>query len=275
MLAVVSAMSLASLMAQGQCLPYHSLDEGALCSQDGENIKIVFHYKWGPINADVARGYLSTDETKVDGQRCLKTRIYGKTAKFYDNFFKVREEFVTWFKLSDLRAVRHERDTQESKYFCTNEYSFDYDSSDPHITAVIETSKKPLRTEEIPLTDCLYDLPRVFFMLRNLDRAKLKEGEVYPISFAIDAKVKTFQFSYMGLEECKIRGVGNIRALKFGVSASEDRVFSGEDMYIWFSDDGNMIPIRFKAPVKVGLVEGRIESYKGLKHPFDSLLEKD
>jgi len=271
----ICALLLAGVPAGAQCLPFHSLSEQDLCSQGGEDIKLVFHYKWGPINADVARGYLSTENATVDGQKCLKTRIYGKTARFYDNFFKVREEFVSWFRVSDLRAVRYERDTKESKYTCTNEYSFDYDPSNPHITAVVETSKRGLRTEEIALTDCLYDLPRVFFMLRNLDRSKLEEGKVYPISFAIDTKTITFHFRYLGVEECRVRGVGRIRALKFGVYADADRVFSGEDMAIWFSDDDNMLPILFKAPIKVGLVEGRMESCKGLKHPFDSLLEED
>ena len=84
----------------------------------------------------------------------------------------------------------------------------------------------------------------------------------------------TFHFHFMGVEDRNIKQVGTVRALKFGVSADADRVFSGDDMYIWFSDDDNMVPVQFIAPIKVGLVEGRLSNYKGLKHPFESLIKK-
>ena len=45
-----------------------------------------------------------------------------------------------------------------------------------------------------------------------------------------------------------------------------------EGMYMWFTDDDNRIPVLFKAPIKVGEVSGYLESYEGLKYPFNSLV---
>ena len=66
-----------------------------------------------------------------------------------------------------------------------------------------------------------------------------------------------------------------VRTIKFGAKLLEGEVFKGEaDMTIWVSDDNNRLPVLFEAPLLVGTAKGRMTSYKNIKYPFDSLIEK-
>ena len=111
-------------------------------------------------------------------------------------------------------------------------------------------------------------------LLRNIDTEKLEEGKDYPMTFAVDDDVYTLHFRYLGKENKYIDGIGSIRCLKLSFEVVSGEVFSGEsDLYGWFSDDENRIPVWFTAPLKIGKVQGRLRSYSELRNPFSSIVE--
>ena len=75
------------------CIPVKSLDEDKLAFKGGERLSFVIHYKWGGINSDVANATVKLDTTTLNGVPVFHSRVFGKTARFYDLFFKVREDF--------------------------------------------------------------------------------------------------------------------------------------------------------------------------------------
>lgn len=258
-----------------EMLPLRSLSERKLAFQSGERLGYVVHYKWGMINSDVARGYISLDTVTLDGQKVFKARIYGRTAKFYDTFFRVREDFTSWFTVEGLRPVKFTRDTKEGGYYVYNSYNYMWDPARPHIKATIESKNKQKQEIEIPISLNTYDVPSIFFLARNLDFSKLKEGGRYPLVFAIDDDVFTIYLIYKGKESKYIRRLGNVNTLKFAATLVAGEIFDGkEDMYMWFTDDNNRIPVLFSAPIKIGEVSGYLKSYEGLKHPFDSFVKR-
>ena len=114
----------------------------------------------------------------------------------------------------------------------------------------------------------------MYYVLRNIDATKLKEGGDYPMTFAVDDDVYTLHFRYLGKENKNVDGIGTVRCLKFSFEVVSGEVFSGEsDLFGWFSDDENRIPVWFSAPLKVGQVQGRLKSYSELKNPFSSMIE--
>ena len=93
--------------------------------------------------------------------------------------------------------------------------------------------------------------------------------------FAIDDDVFTIYLIYKGKESKYIRRLGNVNTLKFAATLVAGEIFDGkEDMYMWFTDDNNRIPVLFSAPIKIGEVSGYLKSYEGLKHPFDSFVKR-
>jgi hypothetical protein len=47
----------------------------------------------------------------------------------------------------------------------------------------------------------------------------------------------------------------------------------GERMIIWVTDDDNHIPIRIETPIIVGSIKVDMNSYEGLRHPLNAMIE--
>lgn len=258
------------------CIPVKSLAEKDLAYKGGENLDFVIHYKWGAINSDVAKAGVKLDTTSLNGVPVFHCSVSGRTARFYDMFFKVREDFQSWFTREGVVPMKFFRDSREGNYYSINKYTYIWDPDESkHIMAEIETSRRPVRTEELALSGCTYDLPSLFYMARNMNFSKVKPNVKYPMTFAIDDDIYNVYFIWLGREKKYIKGIGTVKTMKFAAKLIAGDVFgSGQDMFIWISEDENRIPVYFEAPIRVGTASGRLTRWKGLKHPFDSRISK-
>ena len=259
---------------EGKCVPVKKLSEESLAFKGGEKLVYTIHYKWGLINADVAQATLSLDTTVLNGRKVFHASLTGKTQKFYEKFFRVKEDLDSWFTRDGLEPMKFTRFAREGKYTCTNLYSYVRTPGDEHIKASLSNSRRGEFSATLPLDKCTYDIPLMYHVLRNIDLAGLDEGHNYPMTFAVDDEVYTLHFSYLGKEVRSVDGIGSVRCLKFGFEVVSGEVFSGDsDLFVWFSDDDNRIPVRFSAPLKVGQVQGRLRSCSELMNPFSSIIE--
>lgn len=255
------------------CVPVRSVSEDSLAFQHGERMDFVLHYKWGTINTDVATATVTLDSLTYNGQKAFRCSAYGKTSRMFDLFFKVREDFDSWFTRDGLRPLKFTRDTYEGGYEAKNTYHYIWDAAEPYIAADVYSSKRGMKAITLPLTPCTFDLPALFFFARNMDFDVVEPGRRYPMTFAIDDDVYNVYFILHGRETKKIPGLGTVKTIKFAAKLLEGEVFKGEeDMTIWVSDDENRLPVCFEAPLLVGVASGRLSGYKGLKHPFDALV---
>ena len=253
------------------CVPVRTVSEEKLAFQAGEKLDFVLHYKWGAINSDVGHATVRLDSLRFNGHDAFLCSVYGKTTKFFDLFFKVREDFKSWFTRDGLVPLKFTRDTYEGGYEARNTYIYDRSSAEPHISADLYTSKRGQRSMELPLTPCTFDLPSLFFFSRNMDFDVVEPGRRYPMTFAIDDDVFNVYFILYGRETIKVKDFGTVKTIKFAAKLLEGEVFKGEeDMLIWVTDDENRVPVYFEAPLLVGKAAGRITGYEGLKHPFTS-----
>ena len=257
------------------CVPVRAVTEEDLAFRAGEKMDFVLHYRWGAINSDVGHATVSLDAVTYNGQEAFLCSAYGRTTKFFDLFFKVREDFDSWFTCEGLRPLKFTRDTHEGKYVAKNTYIYDWNAPEPYIAADVYSSSSGQRNLELPLTSCTYDLPALFFLARNMDIENIVPGKKYPMTFAIDDDVYNVYFILYGRETVKVKGLGTVKTIKFAARLVAGEVFNGEeDMMIWISDDENRIPIKFEAPILVGTASGRLKSYEGLKYPFSSLIKR-
>ena len=255
------------------CVPVKTTREAELAFQDGEVMNFILHYNWGAINTDVGSATVRLDSLTFNGHDAFRCSVYGKTTRLFDLFFKVREDFKSWFTRDQLRPLKFTRDTREGGYEAKNTYLYDWDSENPHIDADVYSSSRGQRSMELPLTPCTFDLPALFFFARNMDIENVEPGKRYPMTFAIDDDVYNVYFILYGPEKIKVKGLGTVNTIKFAAKLLEGEVFKGEeDMMIWISDDGNRLPVYFEAPLRVGVAAGRMTGYEGLKYPFTSLV---
>ncbi len=256
------------------CIPVRAVNEEALAFQHGEKMDFVLHYRWGAINTDVGSATVTLDSLTYNGRKAFHCSAFGKTTKMFDLFFKVREDFDSWFTRDGLVPLKFTRDTYEGGYEAKNTYHYNRTLEEPVINAEVYTSKQGLKIMELPLTPCTFDLPALFFFARNMDFDTIEPGKKHPMTFAIDDEVFNVYFILHGRETIKVKGLGTVKAIKFGAKLLEGEVFKGEeDMLIWVTDDGNRLPVYFEAPLLVGRAAGRLSGYEGLKYPFESLVE--
>lgn len=248
----------AGLFAQTADVPYKA----------GESLTYVMNYKWGSVDTDV--GEAVTNLSYYDGM--FHSIIKGKTYKFYDLFFRVREHFESRFYEYPIRPYYFFRDSQEGKYRMRNNFYFN--NTDYKIKATIQRYENPKKDTVLAGSQNTFDLVSLFYRVRNINFDNIPVGEHQPISFAIDDDVFNFYYVYKGKEVKKVQGIGTFNTLVFVVKLVAGSVFTGkEDMTIWVTDDKNKIPIFFESPVIVGKVSGRLSKWSNLKYPLTSKIK--
>ncbi len=249
-----------AVMAQRGDLPY----------VPEESLTYVVNYKWGAINTDV--GEAVTSLSYIDSLGLFHSVIKGRTYKFYDIIFKVREHFESKFFDTPFRPHYFYRDTREGKYRIKNTFHFEKDTNLVHAT-IQKYDREPKDTLLVG-TGETFDIPALFYKVRTMDFDSVSIGVKQPISFAIDDDVYNFYFILIGKEVKKVRGLGTFNTLKFAVRLVAGSVFTGEDdMFIWVTDDENKVPLLFESPIIVGRVQGRLSEYSNLKGPLTSKIK--
>ncbi len=271
---LITVYALLPLLLSAQSLPLRGKAE-TLPFKGGEVFEYKLHYKWGIINSDVALATISVDSTVYAGQQAYAARIFGQSSKFYDTFFKVREDFRTWLTMDGLVPLRFTRDTKEGGYYARDEYRYIRHGGDMHIAASLDSKTKGQRSINLPLNDCTFDFLSLLFLARNVDVGRLQVSHKYNLSFALDDDVDNIYLVYKGREVRNVKNIGKVRTLKFAVQLVENEQFNdGTDMHMWLTDDGNRIPVLFEMPIKFGVVSGYLESREGLKYPMQSLVNE-
>lgn len=258
--------------AQGNCIPVKAKNGDYVAYKSGEKLDFVLHYTFGMVDSDMGTATITLDTLGKGRNRMFHCRVLGKTTPLFDYFFRVREDFNSYFSYKDLTPLRFTRDTHEGKYTATNDYTYVWDAPEPYIDAKVYTSSAGTEKRfAIPLKPCTFDLPSLFFFARNIDMSRIRPGEKHPMTFAIDDDVYDVYFIYKGKETKKVYGLGTFRCLHFVADLLKGEIFSGnEDMHIYISDDKNRLPLYFYAPILVGKVEGRMTSCEGLKYQLSS-----
>lgn len=234
----------------------------------GESLTYVVNYKWGAVDTDV--GEAVTNLEYADGM--FHTIITGKTFRFYDRIFRVREHFESRFHEEPLQPHYFYRDTQEGKYRMRN--TFHFNVPDSTIQVRMQKYERTPKDTLVKGNGNTYDIPSLFYKVRRMDFDSVAIGVKQPISFIIDDDVYNFYFILVGKEVKKIKGLGTFNTLKFAVKLVAGTVFTGkDDMFIWVTDDENKVPLLFESPIIVGRVQGRLISYKNLKSPLTSKIK--
>lgn len=236
--------------------------------KDGESLTYVLSYTWGGVNTDVGEGV--TNLKYKDG--VYNAIVKGKTYRFYDFFFKVREHFESKFDEKTMRPLSFYRLSEEGKYRMVNDYKFDNETYQIH--AYTKKKTYPPKDSILPGKPYTYDLITLYYVSRTLDFSNISIDEKQPISFALDREIHDLYFIYKGKEVKKMKGVGTFKTLKFAVRVVAGEVFTGEDeLFLWVSDDKNKIPLWFESKILVGTVYGRLKKWSNLKYPLESKIK--
>jgi hypothetical protein len=152
-------------------------------------------------------------------------------------------------------AIQNVHEGRSYKYY--NEYIYNRKSN-------IINSKI---SGEHSVPEGILDMMSVFYYIRRLDISTAKEGDLFKINTFFSDKLFPLELRYHGKETIDTKW-GKIRCIKFATIVEPGRVFkSKDDMYIWYTDDENRIPILITMEMLVGHVNVEMIDYVNLKTP--------
>lgn len=245
--------------------------EKSLAFTGGETLTYVAKYTWGSVNTDIGEAVVSLQYVEEQGREPIFiSKVNGRTFRFFDVFFKVRDYYESRFRASDITPIFFYRDISEGKYKMKNTFSF---LPNNIIKSRVQRMDDPPRDSILKAKPLTFDILTLFYYSRNLPFSEKEIGVVQPVSFVIDGEIFNIYFRFLGKENKKIEGLGHHKTLKFAAKVIAGEVFNGkEEMTIWVSDDYNKVPLYFESPIIVGKVSGRLKRYSGLKYPLSSKL---
>ena len=184
-------------------------------------------------------------------------------------FFKVRDRYESYIDKSTGSPHKFIRDIDEGGHTKDIEIEFDHVNRKAHVNDKKHNKKSIIDTEPN-----IQDMVSTFYYLRNnIDTENLKSGDEIKVNMFFDKENYGFKLKYLGEEVIKTE-FGKVNSLKFRPYVMAGRVFKEEEsLTLWVSNDKNKIPLRIKADLAVGSLRADLDAFKGLKHPFQIIVE--
>ncbi len=230
-----------------------------------------YNWKFIWLNAGVVTFKVRSAQWK--GKPALHLSAIGSTHGGYDRFFQVRDTFEAYVDPITIQPFEFRQITNEGSYKARHHYFFN--SENRTVRTVISREESPAETKEINWPNCTFDLLSMVYVARTIDFDKYKQGDKIPISLIVDGDTHNLFIRYHGRETIKNRDGKWYKCLKFSPLLVKGTIFeSGEDMFVWVTDDLNRVPIIVEAKILIGSVKAVFYGAKGLKHPITAEVSK-
>ncbi|HLW62453.1 MAG TPA: DUF3108 domain-containing protein [Flavobacterium sp.] len=231
--------------------------------KSGEYFK--FQVSYGIVNAGVAT--LELKESTYDGKKVYHAKGIGKTTGLSRFFFKVNDDYQSYFDKSTGQPYRFIRKINEGGYTRNQEGFVNYKNN----TVLLKDHKN--NTEHTYNVHAeIQDVISSFYYLRNhkkLDR--MKAGETIEIDMFFDDEIYKFKLKFMGYEKIKTK-FGTVNTMKFRPYVQAGRIFKEqESLTMWISDDKNRVPLKVEASLLVGSLKAELIEYKNLRNKLEIL----
>ncbi|GHV23032.1 hypothetical protein FACS189428_5970 [Clostridia bacterium] len=240
--------------------------------QNGEELDYTIRYKYGVVVMKAATARYRLNTTTYRQQQALKSSLDFKTNSFFDKVLTIRDTLAAYASMPNLTPLYHTRSVNEGSSHYTEEMWIR-----KHGNSFTEISVKRMKKGEVRIDTTMsvknpgYDFLNIFLYVRNMDYSKWNTGDTRNITaFMGDRKVNII-IRYAG--QAILEKGDNLKYNTFRLTIDiTDEVFSEAKnaMEVWISNDGNHIPLKLKAKLKIGAAEAEIASYKNLKFPLTS-----
>jgi len=229
--------------------------------KSGESVNMTVFYSAMGAYVGAGEATFTTSIERYNGKPVYHVVGSGKTFSFFDNFFKVRDRYESYFDTATLQPYKFIRNVDEGGYKIYNNVSFN------------QAANTAVSTNGIfKITDCMQDVVSAIYYARNINFEKYKPGDKIPFDMFLDDEVHHLYLKYMGKEKVKTR-YGKFRAIRIKPLLIKGTIFEGgEGMNAWISDDPNHLLLRAESPIVVGSVKVDMMGYQNLRYPLTSFM---
>ena len=211
--------------------------------------EIVYH--WGLIWKHAASATLSLRNAGT----VYNTALTAKTVSWADKFYPVRDTLRCTIAKERLRPLKYVKSSHEGNYEETDEvvYSYSDGTTFGHCTRT-RPGEQPEK-QELSTKGAAYDMLSVFYFLRKLNFAGMRESTVYTSTVFSGRKKETVSVRLVGVESIKLRDKSVHKAFHVKFTFTQDgSTKSSDDIDTWISADNRRIPLMLRGKLPVGEV---------------------
>ena len=236
----------------------------------GEEITYVISYNWFIVWSEVGEVKFKVEETTYKDKPVYHYSATGKTYDSWNWIFPVEDHYRTYVDKETLRPYFFRRDIREGNFRELDSYEFNWDNNSA--ISNYKVNDHDLKIDTLKVTSCTFDVMSALLFARNMKYDGLQPGDTIHVTVILDKELYYLYFRYQGIENIKVKHVGEFECMKFSVLLIEGTMFhEGENLVLWVTHDKNHIPIYAESPILVGSVKARILNVKGNRYPFTSL----
>ena len=196
-------------------------------------------------------------QIKINGVSTFHIIGKGRTASFFDWFFKVRDVYETYLDTSKIRPVKFVRDIHEGGYEKKQQYIFKH--------SVGKVFWKDTSYVIFPTTQ---DMLSALFYARTFNKNDLLQKKSFFVPIFMDEENYSLEILYLKDEKVKTN-FGEVNCMVFKPKMQEGRVFEdGEEMKIWISDDRNHLLVKVETEIWAGSIKAILVKHQGVKYPL-------
>ena len=196
-------------------------------------------------------------QIKINGVSTFHIIGKGRTASFFDWFFKVRDVYETYLDTSKIRPVKFVRDIHEGGYEKKQQYIFKHSAG--------KVFWKDTSHVIFPATQ---DMLSALFYARTFNKNDLLQKKSFFVPIFMDEENYSLEILYLKDEKVKTN-FGEVNCMVFKPKMQEGRVFEdGEEMKIWISDDRNHLLVKVETQIWAGSIKAILVKHQGVKYPL-------
>ncbi len=206
-----------------------------------------YNADWHLVNAGTAR---VTMESSTDGQHAVVT---ADTSGFVNLLFAVHDQFRTTINPRTFCSLAVSKQTQEGSRRRQTEVHFDY----AHGKSLLQ--EKDLKTGAVKhlehlIPPCVTDVMSSFYYVSSLP---LSPGQSFVFPLNDGGPTGEITATVEGREQVKTPA-GVFPSVRVRAIASAGPMKNKGRVWVWYSDDGQRIPVQLKAKVKWGTLNFRL-----------------
>ena len=221
----------------------------------------AYKVSFGPIWVGYADLEI-TEITTINHRPSFHIIGKGKTAPFFDWFFKVRDVYETFIDTTTLLPLEFKRAVNEGGHLINQQYSFNH--KDSNVVTQDNTLVIPINAQ---------DMLSALFYARTFKKDSILDGASFYVPIFMDDENYHLEIKYLENEILDTKW-GKLDCMVFQPKMQEGRVFEdGEEMKIWITDDENHLLVRVETKIWTGTIKAVLDDYKELKYPLSIIGE--
>lgn len=236
----------------------------------GVGEKLTFNIRYGIIKAGEAtmevRGIVNLNDS-IPVYHIVTT---ARSAKFFDAFYKVRDEVETFIDTKGFFSRRYHKRLREGGYKYDLLVDYDQAGGLAHVEGIRYDGDEELKVRnremfQLEIPQYVLDVLAAFYYVRT---QKLELGMPLYMSNHDNKKVYDLQVIVQKKERVKV-DAGTFNCVMVQPRLQGDAIFQQKgELWIWLTDDEYKIPVQMKSKVAVGSITTELKKIEGVPLPI-------